>query len=78
MIGTIIFMTVPNTGPASAKGLLIAYFSILSFWATSALVLSLLTRNVAGQTKKATVVATNFVGWCVGNSVGKIPSCDLA
>lgn len=32
--------------------------------------MALLSRNVAGQTKKATVVAMNFVAWCVGNAIG--------
>jgi hypothetical protein len=32
--------------------------------------LSLVTRNVAGQTKRATVIASNFVCWAAGNAVG--------
>jgi len=32
--------------------------------------LSLVTRNVAGQTKKSIVISVNFVFWATGNSIG--------
>jgi len=32
--------------------------------------LALVSRNVAGQTKKTCVVAINFISWAVGNSIG--------
>ncbi|KAM5350747.1 hypothetical protein ACJ41O_007252 [Fusarium nematophilum] len=54
-------------------GLLIAYYIIYSFWACSGLALSLVSRNVAGQTKKSAVIASNFVFWAVGNAIG--PQC---
>jgi len=31
----------------------------------------MISRNIAGQTKKSTIIATNFVAWAVGNSIGK-------
>lgn len=68
--GTVVLLTVRDEGRASRIGLLLAYYAIYSFWACCALALSLVTRNVAGQTKKSTVIATNFVAWAAGNSVG--------
>lgn len=63
-------MTVKLHDKASQVGLLLSYYIVLSFWAAQTLSMSLLARNVAGQTKKATTVAMNFVAWCVGNSIG--------
>ncbi|PVI00180.1 allantoate permease [Periconia macrospinosa] len=69
-VGTIVLMTVKLSTKATQAGLLISYYMVLSFWAAQTLSMSLLSRNVAGQTKKATVVAMNFVAWCVGNAIG--------
>ncbi|CZR65675.1 related to allantoate permease [Phialocephala subalpina] len=69
-IGTIVLMTVRNTDKANQVGLLISYYLTLSFWSAQTLALSMISRNIAGQTKKATVVATNFVAWAVGNAIG--------
>ena len=63
-------MTVENTNKASQIGLLISYYIVLSFWSAQTLGLSMISRNIAGQTKKATVVAANFIAWAVGNSIG--------
>lgn len=70
-------MTVRNTDKANQIGLLISYYLTLSFWSAQTLALSMISRNIAGQTKKATVVATNFVAWAVGNAIGKFPSFYL-
>lgn len=59
-------MTVELHNKATQVGLLISYYIVLSFWAAQTLSMSLLSRNVAGQTKKTTVVAMNFIAWCVG------------
>ena len=69
-IGTIVLMTVKLHNKATQAGLLISYYIVLSFWAAQTLSMSLLSRNVAGQTKKSTVVAMNFIAWCVGNAIG--------
>lgn len=69
-IGTIVLMTVENTNKARQIGLLVSYYIVLSFWAAQTLSMSLLTRNVAGQTKKTVVVAANFIAWATGNAVG--------
>ncbi|KAF1964691.1 MFS general substrate transporter [Bimuria novae-zelandiae CBS 107.79] len=69
-IGTIVLMTVKLHNRATQVGLLISYYIVLSFWAAQTLSMSLLSRNIAGQTKKSTVVAMNFIAWCVGNAIG--------
>lgn len=65
-------MTVLNTNKATQIGLLISYYLTLSFWSAQTLSLSLISRNIAGQTKKTTVIAANFIAWAVGNSIGKL------
>lgn len=50
--------------------LLCCYYLTLSFWGVANLGLSLLSRNVAGQSKKSVVTTFNFIGWAVGNIVG--------
>jgi hypothetical protein len=67
-------MTVKNTDTATKAGLLISYYIVLSFWAAQTLAMSMLSRNVGGQTKKSIVVTLNFVSWCTGNAIGLWPS----
>jgi hypothetical protein len=67
--GTIVLMIVPFER-SKRVGLLFAYYIMISFWACSGLALSLVTRNVGGQTKKTVVIAVNFVFWATGNSIG--------
>jgi hypothetical protein len=69
-VGTIILMTVRNTNFSTKVGLLISYYITLSFWSTATLSLTLISRNIAGQTKKTIVVAANFICWAAGNAVG--------
>lgn len=69
-VGTIILMTVLNTNKSTQVGLLISYYLTLSFWSAQTLSLSLISRNIAGQTKKTTVVACNFIAWAAGNASG--------
>lgn len=64
-------MTVKNHDLASKAGLLVSYYITLSFWSAQTLALSMVSRNIAGQTKKSTVVAMTFVSWAVGNAIGK-------
>ncbi|KAK9378442.1 major facilitator superfamily domain-containing protein [Kockiozyma suomiensis] len=71
IIGTVVLMTVVNDNTVTRRAaLLFCYYLTLSFWASSTLGLSMLSRNVAGQTKKTCAIAMNFVGWAVGNTVG--------
>jgi hypothetical protein len=69
IVGTVVLLTVPFEA-SKRVGLLFAYYIMISFWACSGLALSLVTRNVAGQTKKSIVIATNFVFWATGNAIG--------
>lgn len=73
-VGTIILMTVENTNLSTKVGLLISYYIVLSFWAAQTLGMSLLSRNIGGQTKKTVCVTLNFVSWCTGNAIGKLTS----
>jgi hypothetical protein len=73
-VGTILLMTVKNDGSFSTKvGLLISYYITLSFWSAQTLALSMVSRNIAGQTKKSTALACNFVCWAAGNAIGEQP-----
>lgn len=63
-------MTVQNTNKGTQVGLLLSYYLVLSFWAAQTLSMSMITRNVAGQTKKTVVVAANFISWATGNAIG--------
>jgi hypothetical protein len=63
-------MTVRNTNFSTKVGLLISYYLTLSFWSAQTLSITLISRNVAGQTKKTIVVAANFISWAAGNAVG--------
>ncbi|RAK76562.1 putative 2-ketogluconate transporter [Aspergillus fijiensis CBS 313.89] len=69
-IGTIVLMTVENKNLSTKVGLLISYYITLSFWSAQNLCLSMVSRNIAGATKKSTVVAATFVSWAVGNAIG--------
>ncbi|KAK1533194.1 major facilitator superfamily transporter [Colletotrichum paranaense] len=70
VIGTVLLMTVPNNTFSQRVGLLICYYITLSFWSAQTLALSLISRNVAGQTKKQFAVAINFIVWAGGNAIG--------
>jgi hypothetical protein len=63
-------MTIRNTNFSTKVGLLISYYLTLSFWSAQTLSITLISRNVAGQTKKTIVVAANFISWAAGNAVG--------
>lgn len=64
-------MTVENKNNATRIGLLISYYITLSFWSAQTLALSMISRNIAGQTKKAVVVTCNFVSWATAAAIGK-------
>lgn len=66
-------MTVKNTSLATKAGLLVSYYITLSFWSAQTLALSMISRNIAGATKKSTVVAATFISWAVGNAIGSFP-----
>lgn len=55
LAGTVALMSVPVT-KKNAPGMLIAFYALQFFLATGNLMWSIVTRNVAGQTKKVTVL----------------------
>lgn len=67
--GVVVLLTVPFEYDKRI-GLLFAYYIITAYWGCAGLALSLVTRNIAGQTKKSVVIAINFVFWAVGNAIG--------
>ncbi|EHY61256.1 hypothetical protein HRR83_008955 [Exophiala dermatitidis] len=56
--------------PSTRIGLLIAWYCMYSFWTAVGLALSLVTRNVAGSTKKSVVISLTFISWAAGNAIG--------
>ncbi|KAF3903379.1 hypothetical protein ABW20_dc0106089 [Dactylellina cionopaga] len=69
-VGTIVLLTVQNKNLGTKVGLLISYYIALSFWAAQNLTMSMVSRNVGGQTKKTVAVAMNFIFWATGNAIG--------
>ncbi|SAM81323.1 related to allantoate permease [Ustilago bromivora] len=69
IISAVLFLTIPNT-KEHAGGLLFAFYMTICIQAQATLSFSLLSRNVAGQTKRAVVTTATFVGWAAGNSAG--------
>ncbi|KAJ5337154.1 uncharacterized protein N7506_005176 [Penicillium brevicompactum] len=69
ILGCSILIGIPFS-PSKRVGMLIAYWIFYSFFAVSSLSLALLSRNVAGQTKKSIIISCNFVFWAAGNAVG--------
>ncbi|MCJ1448043.1 MAG: hypothetical protein MMC23_008556 [Stictis urceolatum] len=69
-VGTIFLMTLDPTTFSLRVGMLISYYITLSFWSAQTLSMSMISQNIAGQTKKTTVVAANFISWALGNAIG--------
>ncbi|TKX18143.1 MFS transporter-like protein 126 [Elsinoe australis] len=70
-VGTVVLMTVQKDGSMAKKvGLLLSYYIVLSFWAAQNLTMSLVSRNVAGQSKRSIAVSMNFIWWATGNAIG--------
>ncbi|KAM0418613.1 hypothetical protein ACHAPT_012416 [Fusarium lateritium] len=66
IIGTAIIYSIPST-PSNRVGLLIAFYCTQFYLAEGNLIFSLISRNIAGQTKKSTTLAITFVAWAAGN-----------
>ena len=64
-------MTVRNTDKSTRVGLLLSYMLVTSVWIVQVLNVSMITRNIAGQTKKSVVVAVHFISWAAGNASGQ-------
>ncbi|KAG8691523.1 hypothetical protein FRC11_002113 [Ceratobasidium sp. 423] len=66
---TSVLMAVPN-GRSTRVGLLIAFYGTFWFNGVAVLLLSLITRNIAGQTKKSVVLTMSLIAWAAGNMIG--------
>lgn len=66
--GTIVILIVkPNS--TNSGGMLIAFYCTQFFCAQGNMIISLITRNIAGQTKKGMTMTLVFIGWSVGNLI---------
>lgn len=68
IVGTIVILVVTPTA-SNAGGMLIAFYCTQFFLAQGNMIISLVTRNIAGQTKKGITMTLVFVGWAVGNLI---------
>lgn len=66
IIGTAIIYSFPPN-PSNKVGLLFAFYCTVFYLANGNLIFSLLSRNIAGQTKKSTTLTITFVAWAAGN-----------
>ncbi|KAJ5692669.1 hypothetical protein N7462_002092 [Penicillium macrosclerotiorum] len=73
LIGIILIVALPiskSGGDGYNIGRLFGYYLTQAIPATGATVLSLISSNIAGYTKKTTVAALYLIGYCVGNIIG--------
>ncbi|KAJ3548618.1 hypothetical protein NM208_g925 [Fusarium decemcellulare] len=66
IIGTAIIYSFPPT-PSNRVGLLVAFYCTQFFLGNGCLIFSLISRNIAGQTKKSTTLTITFLFWAAGN-----------
>jgi len=67
-IGVILMVALPLDNNV---GRLIGYYMTQAFPTSFVALLSLISSNVAGYTKKTTVAALYLIGYCTGNIIGK-------
>lgn len=70
MIGVLLIVALPVKGHGYSIARLIGYYMTQANPATGATVLSLISSNIAGTTKKTTVAALYVIGYCAGNLTG--------
>ncbi|KAJ6013229.1 major facilitator superfamily domain-containing protein [Penicillium herquei] len=68
IVGTIVILVVTPT-KSNAGGMLIAFYCTQFFLAEGNMIISLVTRNIGGQTKKGITMTIVFIGWAVGNLI---------
>ncbi|KAK9454028.1 major facilitator superfamily domain-containing protein [Dipodascopsis uninucleata] len=68
IFGTVMVMRVTPT-ESTRIGLLLAFYCMQFFLAQGNLIFSLISRNVAGQTKKSVTLTITFLSWGVGNMI---------
>ena len=69
IIGMVLIVALPLT---NNSGRLAGYYLTQASPTPFVALLSLLSSNVAGYTKKTTVAAMYLIGYCVGNIIGKL------
>jgi ACS family allantoate permease-like MFS transporter len=74
IIGMVLIVALPLT---NNSGRLAGYYLTQASPTPFVALLSLLSSNVAGYTKKTTVAAMYLIGYCVGNIIGKLCPCLL-
>jgi hypothetical protein len=67
IIGTAVIYSIKPTA-STRVGLLIAFYCTQFIWSMGPMLFSLVSRNVAGQTKKSTTLAITFIAWSAGNA----------
>jgi hypothetical protein len=67
VVGTIVLITV-SPGPTTRGGLLFCFYIMQCFQAQSPLILTVSSRNIAGQTKRVIAYGATFIGWSGGNA----------
>lgn len=68
IIGTVVLITV-TPGPNTRGGLLFCFLVMQAFQSVNPSMNAMLSRNIAGQTKKSFVYALFFIAWAGGNAV---------
>lgn len=79
IVGMVLIVALPLTNKV---GRLIGYYMTQASPTPFVALLSLVSSNVAGYTKKTTVAAMYLIGYCAGNIIGESelslrPLCDL-
>lgn len=67
ILGFILIVALPLSAPL---GRLIGFYLTLSVACPFVVLLSLISSNIAGYTKKTTVAALYLIAYCVGNIIG--------
>lgn len=73
-LGVILIVALPLENNV---GRLVGYYLTQAFPTSFVALLSLISSNVAGYTKKTTVAALYLIGYCVGNIVGLFNHCRV-
>ena len=79
LIGMILIVALPTS---NSVGRLVGYYLTQASPAPFVALLSLISSNVAGYTKKTTCAAMYLIGYCVGNIIGRcsvptfLPPCE--
>jgi ACS family allantoate permease-like MFS transporter len=68
IVGVVLIVALPLTNNV---GRLIGYYLTLAAATAFVALLSLISSNIAGYTKKITVAALYLIGYCVGNIIGR-------